>query len=100
MKSRIAEEKKTVEQMIKLYCRHKEGHAVLCDACMALLQYAHTRLSRCPFGGQKPTCRKCKVHCYKPEMRQRMQEVMRYAGPRMLWHHPVTAIGHLWRELE
>ncbi len=37
MKSRIAEEKKTVEQMIKLYCRHKEGHAVLCDACMALL---------------------------------------------------------------
>ena len=29
-------------------------------------------------------------------MRQRMQEVMRYAGPRMLWHHPVTAIGHLW----
>ena len=33
-------------------------------------------------------------------MRQRMQEVMRYAGPRMLWHHTVTAIRHLWRELE
>lgn len=32
-------------------------------------------------------------------MRQRMQEVMRYAGPRMLWHHPVAAIRHLWREL-
>lgn len=99
MKTRITEEKETVEQMIKLYCRYKEGHAVLCDSCMALLQYAHTRLSRCPFGEKKSTCRRCKVHCYKQEMKQRMREVMRYAGPRMLWHHPFAAIRHLWREL-
>ena len=35
-------------------------------------------------------------------MRQRMQEVMRYAGPRMLWHHPVTAIaicGASWSKI-
>ena len=25
-----------------------------------------------------------------------MKVVMRYAGPRMLWRHPVLAIRHLW----
>lgn len=98
MKSRIVEEKQTVEQMIRLYCRHKEGNLELCDTCRTLLQYAHERLSRCPFGNQKSTCRRCTIHCYKPDKRKQMQEVMRYAGPRMLFHHPWSALCHLWRE--
>ena len=56
------------------------------------------RLSRCPFGENKTTCRLCPVHCYKPEMKKRMQEVMRYAGPRMLLYHPTAACRHLWKE--
>jgi hypothetical protein len=32
-------------------------------------------------------------------MRLRMQAVMRYAGPRMLLHHPISALQHLWNEL-
>jgi hypothetical protein len=31
-------------------------------------------------------------------MRERMRQVMRYAGPRMLWFHPVAALRHLWQE--
>jgi hypothetical protein len=27
-----------------------------------------------------------------------MKDVMRYAGPRMLWRHPLLAIRHLWIE--
>lgn len=96
--SRIEEEKHTVEQMIRLYCRLKEGNQTLCAECLALLEYAHKRLDRCKFGDSKSTCRKCPVHCYKPEMKERMKVVMRFSGPRMMWYHPVDAIKHLWRE--
>ena len=85
--SRIEEEKRVVELMIRLYCRHKEGNDELCDSCKALLQYAHARLS------------KCAIHCYKPDMREQMRAVMRYAGPRMLLHHPWYALKHMWQEL-
>ena len=46
--SRIEKEKQTVEQMIRLYCRKKEGNGTLCPQCRELLEYAQTRLSRCP----------------------------------------------------
>ena len=97
--SRIRREQQVVEKMIRLYCRKHEGNAELCVACNELLQYAYARLERCPFGEEKSTCRLCPRHCYRPIMRQRMQAVMRYAGPRMLWHHPTAAIRHLLDEL-
>ena len=89
-------EAKTVRAMIRLYCR-KQHHSskVLCDDCQALEDYAMARLARCPFQEDKPTCLKCPVHCYKPEMREKIRVVMRYAGPRMLFRHPVLAVLHL-----
>ena len=99
MMSRIAEEQKVVEQMIRLYCRRKEGNKDLCSSCTELLQYANARLGHCKFGENKTTCKKCPVHCYRPEMRKRISEVMRWAGPRMMFYHPVAAIKHLIREL-
>lgn len=92
---RIRREQQTVKQMIQLYCRHKEGNTELCPACKELLHYAETRLERCPFGEEKSTCRNCTIHCYKPELRKRMQAVMRYAGPRMMLYHPIAALRHL-----
>ena len=32
-------------------------------------------------------------------MKKKMREAMRYAGPRMMWYHPIAAIKHLIREL-
>ncbi len=90
----ISREKRIVEQMIRLYCRRKEGNRELCQKCKALLEYAHQRLDACKFGERKTSCRKCPLHCYKPEMRERIRAVMRYAGPRMLLYHPVSAIKH------
>ena len=46
--SRIAHEKKTVELMIRLYCRKKEKNTILCADCEELLRYAHARLDHCP----------------------------------------------------
>ena len=96
---RIAEEQQVIRQMIQLYCRKKEGNETLCDSCRELLEYATQRLGRCRYGVAKPTCRKCPIHCYRPDMKARIQAVMRWAGPRMLFHHPLAAVKHLLREL-
>ena len=69
---------------------------VLCAECQELLQYALERLDNCPFQEHKTTCENCPVHCYRPEMRERIRAVMRYAGPRMLFRHPLLALLHLW----
>jgi len=96
-KGRITREKRTIEAMIALYCRdnHRTTTA-LCQDCTALLEYARLRLDKCPFGEDKPTCANCPIHCYKPDMREKIKRVMRYSGPRMLLRHPALAIGHLW----
>ena len=96
--TRIEREKETVSHMIHIYCRQKEGNKELCDDCQKLLEYAHKRLDGCKFGEGKSTCRKCPIHCYRPDMKQRVQAVMRYAGPRMLLFHPWEALRHLWHE--
>lgn len=95
--SRIEKEKKIVEIMIRLYCLRKEGNRELCGECTELLEYACFRLESCPFGQHKTSCKHCPVHCYQPGMRKRMQQVMRFSGPRMLLYHPVIALKHLFR---
>ena len=82
--------------MIGDYCasHHRPGDD-LCPACGALLAYATQRLARCPYAEKKPTCARCPIHCYQPEMREQVRQVMRYAGPRMLLRHPWMAICHL-----
>ena len=96
--TRIEEEKAVVEQMIRLYCRKHEGNTALCPSCKALLDYAHCRLDRCRYDEHKPTCKKCPVHCYRPEMKERIRIVMRWSGPRMIVYHPIAAVRHLLRE--
>ncbi len=93
---RMTREKRTVEAMIRLYCQGEHGRSKgLCLECRALLDYSLARLEHCPFQEGKTTCAKCPVHCYRPEMRERVRTVMRYAGPRMLYRHPVLALLHL-----
>jgi len=43
---------------------------------------------------EKPTCAKCPVHCYQRDRREQARVMMRYAGPRMLWEHPVLSLRH------
>ena len=93
--SKRQKEKAIVEQMIRLYCRGNHHTKELCAECVSLLSYANARVDHCPFMETKTFCSNCKVHCYKPDMREQIRKVMRYAGPRMLFHHPVMAIRHV-----
>lgn len=94
---RLRREARTVEAMIRLYCRGQHGGSQsLCPECARLLDYARQRLHACPFGEGKTTCARCAVHCYRPEMREEIRAVMRYAGPRMMLRHPLLTLCHLW----
>lgn len=94
--SRIEKEKKIVKLMINIYCKKKEGNTELCDECSKLLKYAESRLSRCKFGDNKSSCKRCPIHCYSPDMREKIREVMRFSGPRMIIYEPYEAIRHIF----
>ena len=93
---RMEREKKTLEAMIGIFCRDRHGSGKdFCPDCRELQAYAIKRLEKCPFGEEKPACSRCTVHCYRPAMRDRIREVMRHSGPRMIRRHPVLAVAHL-----
>ena len=113
--TRLAREWKTMSAMVRIFCRdHHQGHGrparefltnsathrrdacatTLCDECRQFLDYAGVRLERCRFGGEKPTCANCHVHCYQRDRREQARVVMRYAGPRMMWEHPIMSLRH------
>lgn len=94
--SRLEREKATITAMARLYChhRHQTGNG-LCAACQELVDYAFLRIGRCRYGSEKPTCKNCPTHCYKPERQEQVRQIMRFAGPRMLYRHPILAVWHL-----
>ena len=95
-KRHLARERLTMARMVGIYCsdHHDSSAGVLCADCRKFLDYADVRLKKCPYGEDKPTCANCPVHCYKPAQRAQAMEIMRYAGPRMLFRHPMLAIAH------
>jgi uncharacterized paraquat-inducible protein A len=92
---RLAREWETMTTMVRIYCRDQHRATVgLCAECDQFLAYANQRLARCRFGPEKPTCAKCPVHCYQRERREQVRVIMRHAGPRMLWEHPIMSLRH------
>lgn len=97
----LKREADTVLAMVRIYCHAHHGTKgdELCPDCQELADYAFKRLSCCPFKEEKPVCAKCKVHCYKPAYREKISEVMRFAGPRVMFKHPILSLEHLWKSL-
>ena len=85
--------------MIRLACgqQHDQPQGQLCAGCAHLLAYARERIDRCPHGEIKPTCRDCPIHCYRPDERAQIQDVMKFAGPRLLAGGDLAALKHLFR---
>lgn len=101
---RRAREMRVISQMICIYCEHNHVDArtetaycgePLCPECAKIDAYAVTRTQRCKKMDEKTSCEECANHCYKPEEREYIREVMRFAGPRMITKHPIEAIRHL-----
>ncbi|MBS5710633.1 MAG: nitrous oxide-stimulated promoter family protein [Veillonella sp.] len=77
-------ELKTMYQIIGIYChnKHHTPKGQLCEACEQ----------------SKTFCSVCKTHCYAPNYREKIREIMRYGGPRMLLVSPIQVIRHMYLE--
>ncbi len=100
MGKEIDKEKRIVAQMITLYARYHRHEPGIEQEMENLRVYCMARLEHCRWGEGKPACQHCQVHCYAPEKRERIRQVMRWAGPRMLWHHPGAVLWHLFHHRE
>ncbi|MDE6471450.1 MAG: nitrous oxide-stimulated promoter family protein [Clostridia bacterium] len=85
-----------VNIMIGIYCKRKhKSRKWLCQECKELADYAKARREKCPFGDNKTFCSNCKIHCYKPSMREKISAVMRFSGPRIMFSHPIITFRHV-----
>ncbi|MCG3136961.1 MAG: hypothetical protein HJJLKODD_00802 [Phycisphaerae bacterium] len=66
---------------------------VLCRECQLLLAHAISKRRSCPYD-PKPACKHCPTHCYQPNYRQRIREVMRYSGRRLVLS---GRLDYLWK---
>lgn len=88
-------EKEIVQLMVRIYCQKKHHQKYgLCLECQNLLDYSQDRIDHCPNMETKTFCSACPTHCYRPDMREKIRLVMRFSGPRMIFHRPVTALRH------
>ena len=65
----------------------------LCPDCAGLVTYAAKRLRYCPLE-PKPTCKNCPVHCYRPDYRQQVREIMAWSGKRLILRGRLDLIYH------
>jgi hypothetical protein len=66
----------------------------LCDECAEHIRYAEKRRAYCP-KDPKPFCAHCDTHCYSATEAEWQRQMMRYAGPRSLWHgYAIPGIKH------
>ncbi|HOK09946.1 MAG TPA: nitrous oxide-stimulated promoter family protein [Candidatus Hydrogenedens sp.] len=91
-------EKKTIESMIRIYCKynHKDD---ICDTCRELLEYAYKQLEKCPLMPDKPTCKNCHIHCYDKRHKEKIKVVMQFSGPKMFLYHPILSLIYLKNKL-
>ena len=91
---RMKREKKTIGYMVEIYCKgHHDTHGELCSECKEFKEYAFMRLDKCPFQDKKSTCGKCVIHCYRPDMKEKVKKVMRYSGPTDAYTSPNSSLA-------
>jgi len=95
MTKRLKIEKKVFEKMVLIYCKNNHQKKPPCDNCKEILKYGLGKIENCYYGENKPFCSKCKIHCYKDDMKKKVKEIMRYSGPRIFFYHPLISLKHL-----
>lgn len=92
---------KVLEQFIQIYCdtKHTDADKIetdglsLCAECHETLEYSKLRRELCPLN-PKPSCKNCEVHCYKPDQRQRIKDIMRHSGMHLIKRGRIDMLLH------
>ena len=82
-----SKELEVLKRFLMVYCNnhHAPQDEYLCEECCDLFEYAQQRLEKCPYD-PKPKCKDCPTHCYRPDYRKRIREVMRSSGMYFVKH--------------
>lgn len=96
---RVQREKRILNIMIQDYCKDIHGQNELCDECSDLRDYAERKLVKCPFLKDKPVCSNCTLHCYNTNYKEKVTEVMRTIGPKMIYKHTWDALWYFYYKL-
>lgn len=97
--TRIQREIRIINVMIRDFCRDIHGQDNLCKDCEDLKDYAEKKLLKCPFLKNKPVCSNCSIHCYSTQQKEKIKEVMRTVGPRMLYRHTWDTLWYFYYKL-
>lgn len=98
--NRLDIEKRTITEMMKLFCRKQHYKSDLCPDCEILLDYAYQRLDHCPFGAEKPVCGSCFIKCYNKKSAEQMRMVMLSTRRAMLIYHPILTGLYLYHKVK
>lgn len=91
----IAREKRMVDAMVLIYCKAHHGYSdAPCVKCAELGVYAKSRLEHCRYQENKPVCGRCGLTCYNFQNKGYAEKVFTYAGPRMMFEHPLLGLQH------
>ncbi|MFO6484177.1 nitrous oxide-stimulated promoter family protein [Escherichia coli] len=95
---RISREKLTIKKIkinfIKRNARRRQRSRSITRRCLFTRKSGWINVCSAK---KKPACKQCPVHCYQPAKREEMKQIMRWAGPRMLWRHPILTVRHTHR---
>jgi hypothetical protein len=97
-----------IGKIVEVYCAGKHGEAerdplalpevmgvrCLCPECAAFIKYAVTKRLNCPLEAEKPSCKHCRIHCYDGPRREKMREIMAYAGRRLMMRGRLDYVWH------
>jgi hypothetical protein len=83
------------ESMPEFLCSRNTENNRLCTDCAGLLAHGIKKRALCPLH-PKPSCKSCHIHCYTPEYRQRIREIMAYSGKRMILRGRLDYLFHYW----
>ncbi len=95
---------KILTDFVLLYCGAKHGDrkkaraiggcdALLCGECATLVEYGMEKRRRCPLD-PKPSCKKCRIHCYGRDYRAKVREIMAFSGRRMIMRGRLDYLRH------
>ncbi|KAA0889817.1 nitrous oxide-stimulated promoter family protein [Oryzomonas rubra] len=97
-----------IGRFVEVYCTGKHGaggHSrfclpegvgehTLCAECAEFMAYAVARRLKCPLEAEKPTCKRCRIHCYNEANRAKVKEIMAYSGKKLLLRGRLDYLWH------
>lgn len=99
MGKRTDKDRLTLEAIGSIYCRgnhaqRRKDEAGMCPECREAIELTLAKAKSCPLG-HSGNCEDCAVHCQRGDAQKRIQQIMRYAAPRMAVRHPLMTFEYL-----